>query len=620
MGKAARLQLSLSATDLMNSAGFLAMSDPFAIVTVRGDDADKNQPIVAGFTNVCYNCLDPNWSTVIVIEGYKFGKPFFIEVGIFDFNAKAAKMRESKLAKAAAEVTNELIYKDIIANQKDRKKFPHGIMGRALFEVGEVLGSRGSSSSKCLASLQKRKKATGTVSIHIESSKDEGLKGTFRLKLAGMKLAPNPRSISPFYELYRRVEVPTGDITWNNVFRSDVAKNNASPEWQEAVLDMEALCNGDLNRTLLIKVSSHKRSGKHRVLGMCKTTVQDLVNRRCTGGNGEYYMDLLGLTDDQTSVAGIEIVEGGGISIDPMMGGNIVVQDAGVITKGPEIPTSITYVERPSFVDYLNGDCKINLAVGIDFSATNGSPNEAGSLHYLHSDKSKMNDYQKALYYVGKILAPFDHDQKFPVWGFGAKFDGKVNNCFQCGEEGEVTGVKGMMKAYKQVFQLPFTMASEAIDMTDVIRSGASYASAGLQSGQQDDKLGYSILLILTAGAISQVLETKKILEQVAETPLSVVIVGIGNADFSAMEFLDDDALDPAAAKSRNERDITQFVRFNDYTDSNALTEAVLDEIPDQVVDYFYSRDLMPSEMEQPDDISVLSSDEPDKNRSFLHI
>ena len=34
-------------------------------------------------------------------------------------------------------------------------------------------------------------------------------------------------------------------------------------------------------------------------------------------------------------------------------------------------------------------------------------------------DFSKMNDYQKAIFTVGTILAKFDTDNKFPVWGFG---------------------------------------------------------------------------------------------------------------------------------------------------------------------------------------------------------
>lgn len=41
MPPTSRLQLSLSAKDLKNLSGFMNMSDPFAVVTVRGDNPDN---------------------------------------------------------------------------------------------------------------------------------------------------------------------------------------------------------------------------------------------------------------------------------------------------------------------------------------------------------------------------------------------------------------------------------------------------------------------------------------------------------------------------------------------------------------------------------------------------
>jgi hypothetical protein len=46
-----RLQLSLSAKGLKNLSGILQKSDPFAVVTVRGDNPDNN-PEVVGRTDV----------------------------------------------------------------------------------------------------------------------------------------------------------------------------------------------------------------------------------------------------------------------------------------------------------------------------------------------------------------------------------------------------------------------------------------------------------------------------------------------------------------------------------------------------------------------------------------
>ena len=46
-----RLQLSLSAKGLHNLAGILNKSDPFAVVTIRGDSQD-NRPMIVGQTEV----------------------------------------------------------------------------------------------------------------------------------------------------------------------------------------------------------------------------------------------------------------------------------------------------------------------------------------------------------------------------------------------------------------------------------------------------------------------------------------------------------------------------------------------------------------------------------------
>lgn len=133
---------------------------------------------------------------------------------------------------------------------------------------------------------------------------------------------------------------------------------------------------------------------------------------------------------------------------------------------------------------------------------------------------------------------------------------------------------------------------------------------------QEESKLSYTILLILTAGNIENVKETKQQLLEAGTDPLSVVIVGIGEADFKGMAFLDEG--DPSQTETG--RDITKFVRFNDYKSFNALTEAVLDEIPDQLVDYFFDQGLMPGQVEDlnQNDVEVQDADDDDRTFTFL--
>ena len=51
----------------------------------------------------------------------------------------------------------------------------------------------------------------------------------------------------------------------------------------------------------------------------------------------------------------------------------------------------------------------------------------------------------------------------------------------------------------------------------------------------------YHCLLILTDGCIHDLRETVNKIVMCAEYPLSIIIVGVGDADFTAMETLDSD-------------------------------------------------------------------------------
>jgi hypothetical protein len=266
----------------------------------------------------------------------------------------------------------------------------------------------------------------------------------------------------------------------------------------------------------------------------------------------------------------------------------VPVSDLANMSLGGAMPMPVPPPQqRPTFVDYVSGNCDLNMCVAIDFTGSNGDPRKPGTLHHFSRD-GHMNGYEKAISAVGSILSKYDTDQQYPVWGFGAKYDGSVRHCFQVGSEREVHGVKGILQAYKGTFSTPLIMSGPTV-FTEVIELAAAQA----KSRQQIRPLSYTILLLLTDGAVSDVEATKRSLVSVADAPLSIVIVGIGNADFTAMQFLDD-----FEKRTGANRDIVQFVQFNKYEyDKTALTRATLDEIPEQLVQFFTSRGIMP----QPD-------------------
>jgi len=256
---------------------------------------------------------------------------------------------------------------------------------------------------------------------------------------------------------------------------------------------------------------------------------------------------------------------------------------------------------QPSFADYLSGGCEIQLGVAIDFTGSNGDPRQPGTLHYINPNEK--NDYEKAITAIGGVLANYDTDRKFPVWGFGAKYNGQVYHLFQCGPTAEVDGIPGVIEAYHKTFQTGLVMSSPTV-VTQVIDTAAAFARNGQEEAKREGKLKYSILLILTDGAVSDMNATIASIRAASDAPLSIVIVGIGNADFSSMQYLDDRG---------SQIDIVQFVEFNAHRhDANSLTHATLCEIPDQLVGYFQRNGIQPPPLVQVSegDIHVVAQEE----------
>ena len=80
-------------------------------------------------------------------------------------------------------------------------------------------------------------------------------------------------------------------------------------------------------------------------------------------------------------------------------------------------------------------------------------------MHYRHPD-GQLNDYEKAITAVGGVIARYDTDQKFPVFGFGAKYGGIIQHCFQIGASEELDGIGGVLEAYRGVFRTGFPIAA----------------------------------------------------------------------------------------------------------------------------------------------------------------
>lgn len=79
--------------------------------------------------------------------------------------------------------------------------------------------------------------------------------------------------------------------------------------------------------------------------------------------------------------------------------------------------------------------------------------------------------------------------------------------------------------------------------------------------------------------------------------PLSIIIIGIGNEDFTYMHQLDSDNVNLVGSNGEvAPRDIVQFVEFEKFKTSkmNDLAREILEEIPRQVCDFYKHSGLDP--------------------------
>lgn len=115
----------------------------------------------------------------------------------------------------------------------------------------------------------------------------------------------------------------------------------------------------------------------------------------------------------------------------------------------------------------------------------------------------------------------------------------------------------------------------------------------------QDGK-HYFILLIITDGAISDMHLTKSAIIDASTLPISIIIVGVGDADFEAMNELDSDDTRLSVDGRFAERDIVQFVPLNKFLSTSGagikcqadLAEEVLAEIPEQLTGFMKSKGM----------------------------
>uniref|UniRef100_A0A6Q2XRZ0 C2 domain-containing protein n=1 Tax=Esox lucius TaxID=8010 RepID=A0A6Q2XRZ0_ESOLU len=353
----------------------------------------------------------------------------------------------------------------------------------------------------------------------------------------------------PFLEIFRIND----DSSLQLVHRTETVMNNLNPVWKTFKTSLNSLCSGDHDRPLKCTVWDWDSNGKHDFIGEFQATFKEM--RGAMDGRQVQWE-----------------------CINPKY----------KIKKKNYKNSGIVILNQCKVIHSVF-DCHLFSQVAIDFTASNGDPHNSCSLHYIHP--YQPNEYLKALVAVGEICQDYDSMMKrqlcFLFLQVSHDFAVNFNE-----ENPECAGIQGVVEAYQNC--LPKLQLYGPTNIAPIIQKVARSAS---QEMHTKEAMQYFILLILTDGVITDMADTREAIVQASHLPMSIIIVGVGSADFSDMQMLDGD--DGILRSPKGEpclRDIVQFVPFRNFKHGSPaeLAKTVLAEVPNQVVDYYNNKGIKP--------------------------
>ncbi|NXF48900.1 CPNE9 protein, partial [Oceanites oceanicus] len=458
-------------------------------------------------------------------------------------------------------------------------------LGQAFVALGEVIGSQRGRLERALTGVPGKR--CGTILLLAEELSN--CRDIVTMQLCANKLDKKDffGKSDPFLVFYRSNE----DGTFTICHKTEVVKNTLNPVWQPFTIPVRALCNGDYDRTVKIDVYDWDRDGSHDFIGEFATSYRELSRAQ-----SQFTVYEVGW-GARAGGRGAPHARADPPLLPQVLNPRKKCKKKKYVNSGTVTLLSFSVESEFTFVDYIRGGTQLNFTVAIDFTASNGMPSQPTSLHY--ASPYQLSAYALALKAVGEIIQDYDSDKLFPAYGFGAKLppDGKISHQFPLNNNADnpsCAGIEGVLESYLQ--SLRTVQLYGPTNFAPVINQVAG-AAAQVTDGSQ-----YHVLLIITDGVISDMLQTKEAIVTASALPMSIIIVGVGPAEFEAMEELDGDEVRVSFRGRYAERDIVQFVPFRDYVDDSGnqvlsmarLAKDVLAEIPEQLLSYMKTHDIKP--------------------------
>jgi len=431
----------------------------------------------------------------------------------------------------------------------------HDFLGKMECSLGEIVSAQSKGFRKSLSD------GSGHISITaLEVSRNKEFVH-FNVSAKGLDNKDTFGKSDPYLQINRMKNGLSGTV----VFKTETIDNDLNPKWKPFKLATNTLCANDENHLLEFVVYDYDSDGSHDLIGSFQTTLKQLSQ----ASSSEFPL----INEKRKAKKGAKYKNSGTLHIN-----------------------SLKREKLHTFLDYIQGGMQVNITMALDFTGSNGHPQDPNSLHYMHPDGID-NQYAVAIKAVGEIIQDYDSDKMFPVLGFGAKVPptGVVSHEFFVTLDPNnpfCAGIQGIMQAYQRC--LKSVQLFGPTNFSPVIEHVARFARSYKEGGSN-----YFVLLIVTDGIITDLEETKRSIVGASTLPMSIIIVGVGNEDFSAMQMLDGDRSRLSTGQTTADRDIVQFVEMRKYLRGDAfskslLAKEVLAEIPNQILGYMQKNGFEP--------------------------
>ncbi|KPP63807.1 hypothetical protein Z043_117902 [Scleropages formosus] len=516
-----KVELTVSCENLLDM-DIGSKSDPLCVLLMN---SSGSQWFEVARTERVQNCLSPKFAKKFVVD-YYFELVQKLMFRIYDIDNKTVDLSDDDF------------------------------LGELECTLGQIVSSQ--KLTRPLVLKNKKPAGKGTITISAEEIKDNRVVN-FEVEARKLDNKDFFGKSDPYLEFYKQTET-----AWQLAHRTEVVKNNLNPTWRPFQIPLQSLCGGDMDKPIKVECYDYDNDGSHDLIGIFETNMTRLLQA------------------SRASPAEFECVN----SKKKQKKKNY--KNSGVVSV-----KVCQVVRRYTFLDYIMGGCQINFTVGVDFTGSNGDPRSPDSLHYI--SPQGINEYLAAIWAVGMVIQDYDSDKMFPAFGFGAQ----IPPTWQVSHEFPLNfnpanpfcaGIEGIVEAYR--ICLPQVKLYGPTNFSPIINHVARFAAQATQ--QKTASLSHSftqfhflllflmiqqyfVLLIITDGVITDLDQTRSAIVSASKLPMSIIIVGVGGADFSAMEFLDgDDGRLRAPSGEPATRDIVQFVPFRKFQNLSTFTSFLL--------------------------------------------